>query len=331
MNTTARTAGRTMLVPLAAWTLAGTVAVGDENDSNPSGSTPTAVQRVYAENFPDPHVIADGDMFYAYATNGEAGNLPVIRSTDLRTWEAAGDAMPELASWVFAGRTWAPGVIAIDDSFIAYYTASQLGTGLQCVGRAVADDPAGPFVDDSDSPLVCQDDEGGSIDASPFRASDGSLYLYWKNDGNCCGFDTWLYGQPLTDDGLSLIGEPVRLLKQDADWEGDLVEAPFMWSHDDRLYLFYSANAFDSADYAVGYATCDAPLGPCDKAAENPILRTSAVAEGPGHNSVVEFDGRTWLAYHAWPPDFFASSDVRSMWVSELTWQDGRPVVDGPR
>jgi beta-xylosidase len=321
MNTTALTVGRALVVPLTAWSAFGVVA----------GTTPTSEQRVYAENFPDPHVIAVGDMFYAYATNGDAGNLPVIRSADLHSWEAAGDAMPELASWVFAGRTWAPGVVAVDDSFIAYYTAAQLGTGLQCVGRAVADDPEGPFIDDSDAPLICQEGEGGSIDASPFRASDGSLYLYWKNDGNCCGLDTWLYGQRLTDDGMSLVGEPVRLLGQDVDWEGDLVEAPFMWSRDGQLYLFYSANAFDSPDYAVGYATCDAPLGPCAKAAENPILRTSEVVEGPGHNSVIEFDGRTWIAYHAWPPDFFASSDVRSLWISELTWQDGRPVVDGPR
>ncbi len=276
-------------------------------------------------------MIVDGETFYAYATNGDAGNMPVIGSADLHTWEAVGDAMPELASWVFAGRTWAPGVIAVGDSFVAYYTASQLGTGLQCVGRAVAEDPQGPFVDDTDAPLVCQEDEGGSIDASPYRDADGSLYLYWKNDGNCCGLDTWLYGQRLTDDGLSLTGEPTRLLVQDAEWEGSVIEAPFMWRHDDQRYLFYSGNAFDSAAYAVGYATCDGPLGPCEKAAENPILSSSAVAEGPGHNSIVESDGRSWIVYHAWPPDFFASSDVRTMWISELTWEDGRPVVDGPR
>ena len=50
-------------------------------------------------------MIADGDTFYAYATNGDAGNMPVVRSTDLHTWEAVGDAMPDLASWVSpAGR-----------------------------------------------------------------------------------------------------------------------------------------------------------------------------------------------------------------------------------
>lgn len=320
-----------MVVALVAWSTVGVAAAIHETAPSPPPTTPAAEQRVYEENFPDPHVIVDGDTLFAFATNGDAGNLPVIRSTDLHTWEAVGDAMPELATWVFAGRTWAPGVIEVDGSFIAYYTAAQLGTGLQCIGRAVADDPEGPFIDDTDAPLVCQEDEGGSIDASPFRAADGSLYLYWKNDGNCCGLDTWLYGQRLADDGLALTGEPVRLLVQDAEWEGSVIEAPFMWTHDERLYLFYSGNAFDSAAYAVGYATCDAPLGPCAKAPENAILVTSGVAEGPGHNSIVEFDGRTWIIYHAWPPHFFASSDARTMWVSELRWQDGKPVVDGPR
>jgi beta-xylosidase len=295
-----------------------------------SPGEPSATQRAWDENFPDPHVLpTDGD-FYTYGTNGDAGNMPVLRSSDLQSWEAVGDAMPELAPWVFAGRTWAPGVIEIDGTFVAYYTAAELGTGQQCIGRSVADDPAGPFVDDSEAPLVCQAEEGGSIDASPFRDADGSLYLYWKNDGNCCGLDTWLYAQPLAADGLSLTGEPVRLLVNDADWEAHVIEAPFMWRHDDGLYLFYSGNAYDRAAYAVGYATCDGPLGPCSKAVENPILVSSDVAEGPGHNSIVEHEGRTWIVYHAWPPDFFASSDVRTMWVSELLWKNGRPVVDGP-
>ena len=230
------------------------------------------------------------------------------------------------------GKTWAPEVTQFGpDSFVMYTTTTNFEPTLQCIAAATADSPEGPFEVAGDAMLVCPKDEGGAIDASTFTDDDGTRYLLWKNDGNCCGLDTWLYGQPLSDDGLSLTGEPTRLLVQDAEWEGSVIEAPFMWRHDDQLYLFYSGNAFDSAAYAVGYATCDRPLGPCAKAPENPILSSSAVAEGPGHNSVVESDGRTWIVYHAWPPDFFASSDERTMWVSELTWEDGRPVVDGPR
>ena len=196
--------------------------------------------------------------------------------------------------------------------------------------RAIADDPAGPLRRRHRQPLVCQEDEGGSIDASPFRDADGSLYLYWKNDGNCCGLDTWLYGQQLADDGLSLTGEPVRLLGQDADWEGNLIEAPFMWSHDDQLYLFYSGNAFDSA--TMPSATPPVPAR-SDRARRRRRTRSSARRRCRGPRSQQRRRARRapWIVYHAWPPHFFASSDVCTMWISELTWQDGRPVVDGPR
>ncbi len=294
--------------------------------------------RVFEENFPDPHVIAADGAFYAYGTNGEGANLPVLRSDDLRAWERVGDGLPQLGAWATTGRTWAPEVLVTDDGrYVAYYTAAGRESGRQCIGRAVATDPAGPFVDDAAAPLVCQADEGGSIDASPFRDADGSLYLYWKNDGNAIGADTWLYVQPLTPDGLSLTGEPTRLLQQDAAWEGDLIEAPFMWRHadavtgTDQLFLFFSADDYGSADYAVGYARCETPVGPCVKGEENPVLTSAGEAAGPGHNSVVEADGRAWFVYHAWAPDSIGSTfPGRTMWISELVVEDGVPVVRGP-
>ena len=38
-----------------------------------------------------------------------------------------------------------------------------------------------------------------------------------------------------------------------------------------KFHLFYSANAFDKAEYAVGHALCDHPTGPCTKSGD-PIL-----------------------------------------------------------
>jgi beta-xylosidase len=196
----------------------------------------------------------------------------------------------------------------------------------------VASSPAGPFVDESTEPLICQADEGGSIDASPFTDADGTRYLLWKNDGNAIGVDTWIYAQPLSADGLSLVGEPVRLMKQDQPWEGNLVEAPFLWLRDGTYYLFYSANAFDRAEYAVGYAVCEGPLGPCTKPSSEPILASTDDAAGPGHCVLIEKDGRTWMVHHAWPPESVGSAlPGRTMWLTEVTWEDGVPVLDGPR
>lgn len=288
---------------------------------------------VHDRDFPDPAVIEADGFYYAYATNSQLGNLPTLRSTDLVAWEPVGDAMPVLAPWVTGGRTWAPEVaVHAPDRYVLYYTALSTAGQRQCVGRAVATSPAGPFVDDSTEPLICQLDQGGSIDASPFTDTDGSRYLLWKNDGNAVGVDTWIYAQPLTPDGLELTGEPVPLIKQDQPWEGNLVEAPFLWLRDGTYYLFYSANDYGSDAYAVGYAVCDGPLGPCAKPGDAPVLATTDDAAGPGHCVLIEKDGRTWMVHHAWPPDAIGSTlPGRTMWLTELTWDGDRPVLDGPR
>ena len=299
-----------------------------------AGESPvTFTNPVHADNFPDPGALRAGDTWYAYGTNGPAGNVPVLTSPDLVRWTAAGDALPRLGRWAEPGNTWAPEVIdGTDGGYLLYYTARSTRTGRQCVGVAVAREPAGPFTDDSPAPVVCQAAEGGSIDASPYRDEAGGRFLYWKNDGNAIGAPTYLYGSRLGMDGRRLAGEPVRLLRNDAAWEAHVIEAPQMVRHDGRWYLFYSANAFDSAEYALGYATCDGPLGPCHKAPENPVLRSAGAAAGPGHAFLVTVPGgQTWLLYHAWPADAIGSVlPGRQLWLDRVDWVDNRPVVRGP-
>jgi beta-xylosidase len=303
---------------------------GDEVTKEPPVATFT--NPVYLENFPDPGVLLVDGTWYAYGTNNTASNVPILTSPDLVTWTPAGDALPEVGRWAERGNTWAPEVIAADGGYLLYYTARDTKTNLQCVGVARADAPQGPFVDTSPRPLICQADEGGSIDASPYADADGGLWLHWKNDGNHIGEPTHLYGSKLSPDGRSLTGEPARLLTNDAAWEDHVIEAPQLVGHDGRLYLFYSANAFDKDVYAVGYAECDGPLGPCRKAPENPILRTTPAAAGPGHSFLVTTPaGESWLLYHAWPPEAVGSvMPGRQLWLDRVDWVDGKPVVRGP-
>jgi beta-xylosidase len=286
---------------------------------------------VYAQDAPDPQAIRVGDTWFLFHTNTATANVPVLTSADLVDWTPAGDALPKLPAWADAGRTWAPEVIApAPDRYVLYVTVADRASGRQCLTRAVATDPAGPYTDDSTGPLVCQSDDGGSIDASPFRDGDGSLHLVWKNDGNAVGRDTWLWSQRLDPGGLRLLGEPVRLLRQTEPWEGQVVEGPFLWRHDGTLFLFYAANAYDKAAYAEGVAVCDGPAGPCHKL-PGPLLSSRGRASGPGHASVVEAGGRTWLLYHAWPAGAEGSvAPGRQVWLDEVTWEGGRPVVHGP-
>ena len=300
---------------------------GGDGDGGGQAETASFRNPVYDADFPDPFVLDVGDTYYAYATNGAGANVQTLTSRDLVDWEQGTDALPELGAWAYPGKTWAPEVLdRRNGSYVLYYTANG---GGQCIGRAVAQEPGGPFVDRWNAPLVCQRAEGGSIDASPFRDDDGSLYLLWKNDGNAIGKTTYIYAQRLSRDGTRLVGRPSRLVKNDAGWEGAVVEAPTLWREGDTYYLFYSGNAFDGDLYAVGYATCERPLGPCTDAPGNPILKSACAASGPGHQAIVrDDDGETWFVYHAWPAD--GLTEERVLWIDRLEWQNGKPDVNGP-
>ena len=111
-------------------------------------------------------------------------------------------------SWAVTGKTWAPEVVAARHRTGTCSTTRPLGRDRAAVrrpGGGAARRP-GPTSTTRTRPLVCQADQGGSIDASPFRDDDGSLHLLWKNDGNAVGLDTWIWSQPLSADGVTLTG-----------------------------------------------------------------------------------------------------------------------------
>ena len=296
---------------------------------------------VFPRDFPDPFVLRveeQGDsVYYAYATNARHMNIQVIRSIDLVSWERVGedgDALPELPSWVAARQflTWAPSALRRGDEYILYYVARFIESGRQCISYAVSDNPAGPFVDTNPEPFICQLDEGGSIDPEPFVAPDGSLYLLWKNDGNCCSLPVWLYSQPLSEDGRTLLGEPQRLIQKDQAWEEPLIENPTMHFYEGKYYLLYSANWYEGPNYAVGYAVCDSPIGPCTKPQEMPILVSAGRHVGPGGASFfTDGEGSLWLAYHAWiVPNVGYPVGMRQLHLGRVTFEDGVPVIHRP-
>ncbi|MDP8994615.1 MAG: glycoside hydrolase family 43 protein [Pseudomonadota bacterium] len=312
-----------------------------------------AAPPVLRTNFPDPFVLPHGDRYYAYATNMTQlrANVPIAFSHDLANWQMMGDpesrsgyrdALPVLPGWATAGFTWAPEVLPLGGRFILYFTARHSRTSQQCIGAAVSADPRGPFVPHGDAPLVCQHELGGTIDASPFRDADGQLYLYFKNDGNhpTARRATEIWGQRLAPDGLAVLGEPVSLARNDQEWEGHIVEAPFMVRRGDRYILFFSANDFawhawqPLSRYATGFARCEGPLGPCADAPENPILasrRRPDCLSGPGHPMVFEANGRQYMAFHAWATgsNCRSAGDARQMHIARIEWRGDVPVVGG--
>ena len=298
-------------------------------------SGPSFTNPVYKHDFPDPHVILVDDLYYAYATtNGNTINIRAMSSPDLVNWAEPSDALPALPKWakLNSGFTWAPGVMEIEGQFVMYYVARDKAADLQCIGRAVSDVPSGPFTDPDEYAFICQTDLGGSIDAYPFRDVDGKLYLFWKNDGNCCGLEVALWVQELSPDGLTLVGEPVKLIIRDQPWERPLIENPAMVEQDGSYYLFYSANWWESHEYAVGYAVCETVTGPCEKPLDEPWFKFKAPVMGPGGEAFfTDSNGNLWMAYHAWTgANVGYPAGKRSLHIDRVTFEDGKPVTSGP-
>jgi beta-xylosidase len=281
-------------------------------------------------DFPDPSVLNAGGLFYAYATNSGPTNVQVMSSADLAHWRMLADALPVLPAWAQRGYTWAPNVVARGDAFVLYYTVREPRSGRQAISVASAAAPQGPFNDTSAAPLVFQLDLGGSIDPTTFVDLDGRAYLVWKADANAFNRPSSLWGQALSDDGLSLIGTPTRLLDHDAAWEAPLIEAPALILVEGTYYLFYSANWWASAGYAIGYATGSSPLGPFTKiTTSGPWFAADAQVAGPGGQEFF-FDaaGAVRMAYHGWDPRRVGySRGARTLRLATVTFPGGRPVA----
>jgi beta-xylosidase len=290
-----------------------------------------------AGDFADPFVLREKDTYYAFATGTRTKHLQVAvaHGDDLSSWTLLPDALPTLPAWAVrsAELTWAPSLLRRGSAYVLYYTAPDSVSGFQCISRAVSAKPEGPYVDESSAPFVCDQPLCGSIDPSPFVDRSGRAYLLWKSDENSakCHSASRIWSQPLTDDGLAVTGSPARLLGTDRAWERPLIEAPSMVQREGRFFLFYSASGYESADYAIGYATCSGPLGPCEKATlDRPFVASSKGLLGPGGQEFFEdAQGATWMTYHAWSPprSTYASGGARSLRFARVGFERGAPEL----
>jgi hypothetical protein len=279
-------------------------------------------------DFADPFVLSAGGAYYGYSTNAGAGDIQVIRSPDLVDWELVGNGLAGLPRWAAANATWAPAVLARGDRYVAYYTVRDAASQRQCITRAVSTAPAGPFVDDSAGPLVCQVAAGGSIDPSPFVDGDGRAYLLWKSEGSG-GTPPAIWSQELSPDGLALTGAARALLVADRAFERGVIEAPTLLHEAGGYYLLYAAANWNSRSYAVAYAGCAGPAGPCLKPADGRILASGTRLAGPGGAEVFrDGGGSPWVAFHAFSEPDVGYPSSRYLHIARLRVVDGRIVLE---
>ena len=137
---------------------------------------------------------------------------------------------------------------------------------------------------------------------------------------------TPILAQRLAEDGKSLLGSPVTVIANDLDWEGHLVEGPFLWKQDGRYWLFYAANDFTDPSYGIGVAVADHPLGPFAKR-QQPLLSSSRSWTAPGHPSVaLAPDGTPHIFFHAFFPGTGGYNVFRALLTARLRF-DGAEVA----
>jgi len=275
---------------------------------------------------PDPSIIRVGKDYWASCTSSAWGPMfPLLHSRDLVNWEQTGAVLPHRPDWAI-GDFWAPEISEYNGKFFVYFVARQHDRRL-AVAVATADKPGGPYTDHG--PLVAQED--GSIDPAPVIDTNGVRYLIWKEDGNSQSRPTPIWLQRLSDDGTKLVDDPHELIRNDAKWEGGLVEGPFILRRGDWFYLFYSANGCCGTDcnYALGVARSHSLLGPWEKNPANPILAGNDTWKCPGHGSIVQDEqGRYFFLYHAYSAKGKVFTGREGMLDEVLFGADNWPTIN---
>jgi len=303
-----------------------------------------------APDAPDPFMLVSEGVYFAYSTNAQGCNIPCMVSADLTSFALNQDALPQLPNWAqpLPGSVWAPAVwINAPGRYILYYVChiaaatyakiynisinslpeSVRENGKQCISSAVASTPVGPFVDSSSAPLVCPPDSTNVLDPTIFvDPNDNTPYLIWVNNG-----PSLIGARELSSDGQSFVGSAVELISPTLGWENGVTEGPGMRFNSGKYYLTYSGNDYDSSSYAVGYAECKTPLGPCDKHG-NPILVSKSPCLGPGGSDwFVDNVGQYWFVYHGWTAPYTNYPEgKRSLRIDKIYWSNSDLFVVGP-
>ena len=278
--------------------------------------------RVYRGSFPDPDVFRLGHLWVAFGTTVARRSLPILTSTNGRTWRArlahgtgarrTNDGLVGVPRWAYRKRagkrrfipTWAPAIGRVGrHRWVAAFAAPlRRHPGKRCVGLATSRHALGPYRSPRRRPLVCPRHQG-AIDPDVFRIH-GRTYLLWKTEGIWGHLATSIHVRQLRHNGRGFRpgSREHTLLRTARAWEQPLIENPSMIRYRGRLYLFYSANRWYTRHYAVGYAICRTVQGPCRRPQRGPLLASGGGVAGPGGASAFRGPrGRLLLAYAAWP------------------------------
>jgi beta-xylosidase len=321
--------------------------IGIEDLTPPPALTPLTPARIILKgpDATDPFMLHVGKLYYLYTSEGDFGasaydmNVPVWIGTRIGHWRAPRDVLPVLPAWANWGATWAPDVRKVAGGWALYFSAVLKGVHPEthCIGAAFGPGPAGPFTAEA-QPMICQRDHRGSIDARTFLDADDKLVMYWKSEDNANpdypGPDqngrTGIWAQGLSANGRVLLGSPVKIFQPDQPWEGTIAEAPDVIEVFGTYWLFFSANWYNTAGYAIGVASCQTAFGPCTDPVPQPLLGSNSQGSGPGEPSVYNDGHNIYLLYNPWHSNDPAPTPPRPVAMARIGFRSNGPYLATP-
>ena len=304
-----------------------------------------AVAQQLADGRPVP--AGDPTLFYVegnYYVFSSGPGAPIFRSPDLFTWKPLGRVFDKLPEWATQAvlksndYVWAPDILKIGDEYRAYWSTSTPGSRRSVIGFASNRtlDPASPDYRWLDRGKVIETfltNDWNAIDPQCFVDQEGKVWLamgsYWtgiklhrldRQTGHLSAGDPTLYS-----------------LARRTDVDPPALEGAYLIWHDGYYYLFVSFDRCHrgvDSDYNIRVGRSPRVTGPyADRSGKSLmdsggtlIFESQGQVRGPGHNSVLQHNGKTWTAFHYFNDPQRKGSRVLE--IRAVTWdKDGWPKV----
>lgn len=297
----------------------------------------------------DPWSIYKDGFYYYTHTQGDKITIWKTKSlANLKTAEKKTVWSPP-ANTLYSKQIWAPEIHFIKGKWYVYFAADDGNNNNHRM-----------YVIENDSPDPLQGNwifKGKIADKNDKWAIDGSVfewkqnwYMVWSGWHGDVNGKQDIYLAKMSNP-WTIEGERVRLSSPNLEWEkhGDLHdkdnpphvdvnEGPQILTHQNKMFLIYSASGCWTDHYALGMLSTTLDKNILDSASwtknMEPVFKGSAEngVYAPGHNSFFKSpDGKEdWILYHANAKPNQGCSNNRSPRAQKFTWKNGAPFFGAP-
>lgn len=286
----------------------------------------------------DPVIVKDHGVYFRFQT-GDL--LTFFTSADLCSWKKAGTVFTENPAWCtekIPGCTslWAPEVKRRGNTWRVYYSVSTFGSCRSAIGLAESEtlDPSSPEYGWKDRGIVIESREGcgfNAIDPAVIADEHGDDWLLWGSFwGGLRMTRLDSRGFPVPDAGIFPAASRCT--------DPNPVEGGYIMFRDGWYYLFASHDfccrgTASTYHIVAGRSRCvTGPYLDMDDVAMTDgggtTLRDGFSFDrwaGPGHNSVLEDNGKYYLVYHAYDRQ---NSGSPTLMIEPFAWKDGWPLLE---